>query len=408
MSNTLITCSIVAKEALAILENMLSFAGSVNRDWDQEFTGNQSRGYSPGTTINIKKPPRYTYRAGRVAVPQSTVETTVPLTLSQGGTDLNFTSVERSLSVQQLEQKLQAAMATVANEIDRQGLDLARTATFNTIGTPGTLPTTQALAIAAMTGLNQRLDEMGAPVKDGGRTLVMNPAFNASVVQGMAGLFNNSDTVGKQFSSGRLKNSFGLDVMMDQNVAIQTNGTAVVGTNTLNGANQTGSTLTVSALNGTITRGTKITIGTTAAGYLAVNPQSRQSTGTLAQFTVTADAASGATSLSISPAIVTSGAFQNVTGTPASNATITIFGTASGSYNANVAFHKDAFTLAMVPLYMPPSGKGVIDVAMESYKGMNLKVTEFYDGVNDNYIMRIDVLFGYAATYPELAVLYAT
>jgi len=404
MSNTLVTCSIIAKEALAILENQLAFASTVNRDWDQEFTTNQSRGYSPGATINIKRPPRYQYRAGRVAVPQSTVETTVPLTLSQGGTDLNFTGFERTLSIQQMSQKLQAAMATVANEIDRQGLDVARVATYNTIGTPGTLPTTQALAIAAMTGINQRLDEMGAPVKDGGRSLIMNPAFNGSMVQGMAGLFNNTDKVGKQFSSGRLQNSFGLDVGMDQNVSIHTNGTAVVGTNTVNGAGQTGSTITVNALNGTVTRGTKITF----ANVFAVNPQSRASTGTLAQFVVTADAASGATSLSISPALTPSGAFQNVTVSPANSATITIFGTASGSFNANVGFHRDAFTLAMVPMYAPPSGRGVIDVAQESYKGMNLKVTEFYDGVNDNYIMRLDVLFGWAATYPELAVLYAT
>lgn len=84
MTNTLVTCSIVAKEALAILENMVAFASMVNRDWETEFTGNQSRGYSPGQTINIKRPPRYMYRAGRVALPQATVETTIPLTLSQG------------------------------------------------------------------------------------------------------------------------------------------------------------------------------------------------------------------------------------------------------------------------------------------------------------------------------------
>lgn len=404
MSNTLVTCSIVAKEALAILENMLTFAGAVNRDWEQEFTGNQSRGYSPGATINIKRPPRYTYRAGRVAVPQATVETTIPLTLSQGGTDLNFTGFERTVSIQQMEQKLVAAMATVSNEIDRQGLDVARLNTFNTIGTPGTLPTTQALAIAAMTGVNQRLDEMGAPVKDSGRALIMNPAFNASVVQGMVGLFNSADKVGKQFTSGRMQNSFGLDVGMDQNVAIHTNGTAVVATNTVNGAGQTGSTITVAALNGTITRGSKITF----AGVFAVNPQSRQSTGTLAQFVVTADAANAATTISISPALTISGPFQNVTASPANAAVITIFGVASGAFNANIGFHRDAFTLAMVPMYAPPSGKGVIDVAQESHKGMNIKVTEFYDGVNDNYIMRLDVLFGWAATYPELAVIYAT
>jgi len=100
MSNTIATCSIIAKEALAVLENMLPFASNVNREWEDEFTGNQKRGYSPGLTINIKRPPRYTYRAGRVAVPQGTVEATVPLTLSQGGCDLNFTGSERTVSIQ--------------------------------------------------------------------------------------------------------------------------------------------------------------------------------------------------------------------------------------------------------------------------------------------------------------------
>jgi predicted transcriptional regulator len=403
MSNTLATCTIMAKESLAILENMLTFASNVNRDWEDEFKSNQARGYSPGQTINIKKPPRYTYRAGRVAVPQATIENTVPLTLSQGGGDMNFTSAERTVSVQQMESKLQAMMATVANEVDRQGLQLARLATGNVIGTPGTLPTTQALALAAVTGVNQRMDEMAAP-RDRQRAFIMNPALNGATIQGFAGLFNGQQTLTDQFKKGLMVDSLGLSYAMDQNVDVHTNGTAVVATNTVNGAGQQGAAITVNALNGTITKGTKITF----AGVNAVNPQSRVSTGSLMQFVVTADAANAAVSISISPALVNSGAFQNVTASPANAAVITIFGTASGSFNTNPAFHKDAYTLAMVPMYAPPSGKGVIDVAQESYKGMSMKVTEFYDGINDNYIIRFDVLFGWAATYPELACIYAT
>lgn len=403
MSNTLVTCSIVAKEALAILENMVSFSGMVNRDWEDEFTQNQSRGYSPGQTINIKRPPRYQYRAGRVAVPQATVETTVPLTLSQGGCDLNFTSIERTLLLQKLEDKLQAALATVANEIDRQGLQLAHYSTFNTLGTPGTLPTTQALAIAAITDTNRRLDEMAAP-RDKRRALVMNPALNGAAIQGFAGLFNSQDKISKQFGSGMMVDSLGLAYAMDQNVDTHTNGTqAVAGTN-VNGAGQTGSNITVVALTGTITRGSVITL----PGVFAVNPQSRVSTGVLAQFVVTADLAAGATVIPVSPALVTSGAFQNVSNSPTTGAPFVIFGTASGSYATNVGFHKDAFTLAMVPMWTPPGGKGVIDVSQQTYKGFTVKVTEFYDGVNDNSIMRLDVLFGWAATYPELSVKYAT
>jgi len=402
MTNTAVTCSIVAKEALPILANMLSFASNVNRDFESEFTSNVSRGYTTGQTINIKRPPRYTYRAGRVAVPQATTETSIPLTLSQGGCDLNFTSLERTLSFNKLEDKVAAAMEPVANEIDRQGLQLARLSTFNTIGTPGTLPTTQALALAAVTGVNQRLDEMGAPRKDKRRAFIMNPALNGATLQGFAGMFNGQQTLTKQFESGVMVDSLGLAYAMDQNVDVHTNGTQAV-TGTAVAAGLSGSSIACAALTGTITRGTKISF----PGVFAVNPQSRQSTGTLAQFVVTADLLAGATALPISPALTPSGAFQNVSNaTTAAN--FTIFGTASGAYNANVAYHKDAFTLAMVPMWAPPGGKGVIDVAQETYKGFTIKVTEFYDGINDNSIMRLDVLFGWAACYPELACLYAT
>lgn len=401
MSNTLATCSIVAKTALAVLENICSFSANVNREWEDEFKSNMARGYAPGNTINIKRPPRYTWRSGRTAVPQATVESTVPLTLQQGGVDLNYLSIEQTTSLTQLEDKLAAAMATVANEIDRQGLAMARLTAFNTLGTPGTLPTSQALALAAVTGINQRLDEMSAP-RDMRRSLITNPALNASMIQGFAGLFNSTDKLSKQFGSGMMVPSLGITYAMDQNVDLHTNGTAAVATNTVSGAGQTGATITTAALNGTVTRGTVITF----ANVFAVNPQSRTSTGALAQFVVTADAAASATSLSISPAIVTSGAFQNVTVSPASGAVITIFGTASGSYNTNVGFHRDAFTLAMVPMWSPPK-TGVVDVAMETYNGFTLKVTKFYDGVNDNLLMRVDVLYGWAAPYPELAVKYA-
>ncbi len=397
MSNVLVTSSLVAKEALAILQNMLGFAKNVNRDYQDEFTGNQGRGYSPGQTINIKRPPRYTYRAGRVSVPQATTETSIPLTLSQGGTDLSFTSIERTISVQQFEQKMQAAVAAVVNEIDRQGLDLARRTVGNLVGTPGTAPSTQALAYALITQGNQKLDEMAAP-RDRQRSMVVNPAMNANILQGMGGLFNAAPAISKGYNDGIYQNAFGLNIEMDQNVSRHTNGTAVAATNTVNGASQTGSTITVNALNGTVTVGSVVTF----AGVNAVNPQSRQDTGSLQQFVVTAAAASGATTLSIYPAITTSGAFQTVTASPANSATITISGAASASYDANIMYHKDAFTLAMVPMFEPMTGTGA-KVTQMSDDGFTVKVTQFYDGITDNNLMRLDVLFGWAATYPELA-----
>ena len=398
MSNTLVTCSIVAKEALPILKNMLTFSKNVNRDWEDEYMGNMSRGYAPGATINIKKPPRYTYRAGRVSVPQATVETTIPLTLSQGGTDLNFTSAEQTLSLPRLEDKIAAAVAPIANEIDRQGLQLAHYNTFNALNPSGALPTTQLGGVQIVTDANRRLDEMGAP-RDMNRMLVSGPGLNGALLNTFSGMFNSVSSLNKQYNTGLMQNAFGIDQGMDQNVDTHTNGTQNVAGVNISGANQTGAAITTVALTGTITRGTVITL----PGVFAVNPQSRQSTGVLAQFVVTSDLAVGATSIPLSPALVTSGAFQNVSASPTSGSPFLVVGAASTAYQTNVAYHKDAFTLAMVPMWAPKGGKGVIDVAQESYDGFTVKVTNFYDGVNDNAIWRLDVLFGWAATYPELS-----
>lgn len=401
MSNTLVTSSIVAREALPILKNMLSFARNVNRDFEDEFTSNMARGYAPGQTINIKKPPRYVYRAGRVATPQATTETTVPLTLSQGGCDITFTSLERTLSLTKLEDKIEAAIAPVANEIDRQGLQLVHYSTFNTLNAAGALPTSQANALAAATSVNQRLDEMAAP-RDRRRAFIMNPALNGAMVQGFAGLFNNQTKLDRQFNTGLFVDSFGFTAGMDQNVDVHTNGAGTA--SNINGANQTGATITVAATGaGTITRGTTITL----PGVFAVNPLSRQSTGTLMNFIITADVAQGATSLPISPAIVTSGPFQNVSASPTNTTAFVIMGAASTSYATNVGYHKDAFTLAMVPMWKPEAGMGA-RASQRSEDGFTLKVTEFYDGINDAMVMRIDVLFGWAATYPELSTKYYT
>lgn len=397
MSNTLITSSIVAKEVLPILENMLSFSKGVNRDYEPEFQSNLSRGYEPGATINIKRPSRYTYRAGRVSVPQASVDTTVPLTLSQGGCDLNFTAFERTLSISSdhIQNKLTSALAAVANEIDRQGLQLAHFATYNTTNAAGALPTTQQAAVQIITDANRRLDEMAAP-RDNARKLIMGPGLNGALVGGFSGMFNNQAQLNKQYNSGVMNNAFGIDPGLDQNVDIHTNGAATA-TN-IAGAGQTGSNITVVAVaGGTLTRGTVITL----PGVFAVNPQTRNSTGVLANFVVTADVLVGATTIPVSPALVTTGAYQNVTASPTTAAPYVIQGAASTSYNVNVAYHRDAFTLAMVPMWVP-EGLGV-KVSQQTHNGFTVKVTDIYDGVNDNSIMRLDVLFGWAATYPELS-----
>lgn len=396
MANTLTASQLVARESVPVLKNLLSFSQKVNRDFEDEFNG--AGRYDAGMTINIKRPPRYTFRSGRVAVPQDTTVSTIPLTLSQGGCDLYNTRIDKTLFNKSLDRQLEAALATVANEIDRQGLELAKFSAFNVINPTGTAPNTQALAVAASTDCGARLSDMGAPVND--RTFIANPKGNGYLVAGLSGMFNPTGMISGQNNSGMMKNALGFDFGMSQNVPIHTNGAATA-TN-INGANQTGSSITVVAVaGGTLTKGTIITL----PGVFAVNPQTRLSTGTLANFIVTADVAAASVTIPISPAIVTSGPFQNVTASPTTGAPYVIQGAASTSYSANIAYHRDFMTLAMVNMYEPSKGMGV-NSASYSEDGFTIKVTEYWDGANDVANMRLDVLFGWASPYPELATRY--
>jgi len=401
MSNTLATTTLVSNKALMVLQNLLPFTSNVSRAYEPEL---QMGTYAHGNTVNIKRPAKYQYRAGPVSVPQATTESTIPLTLSQGGCDLQFTSNERTtgLSMQSLEEKLISAMIPIASEIERQGLELARLSVFNALNTAYTIPTTQDLAVGAATSLGQRLDEMCAPDGDGRRFLTMSPSLNAGMIRGLAGLQNSTAKIGKQYETGLMQNALGLNYHKSQLIATHTNGAATA-TN-INGANQTGSTITVVAVAaGTLTKGTRITL----PGVYAVNSVTGQSTGVLADFITTADVALGATSIPISPSIVTTGPFKNVSASPTTAQPYVIFGAASTSYKCSPAYHRDAFTFASVPMDTSMKNKGV-DVKQQSENGITIRVIDGYDFTGDKSVMRLDVLTGWAATYPELACIYAS
>ena len=202
---------------------------------------------------------------------------------------------------------------------------------------------------------------------------------------------------------GFLASIANFEIFMDQNVQSQTVG-AYTGTPLVNGAGQTGSSLVTNGWGNSI--GTLLNVGDvfTVAGVFAVNPKNRQSTGSLQNFVVTATASSdgsGNSTISIYPAITTSGAYQTVSGSAANGAAITVKGSASTSYAQNVGFTRDCFGLVTVPLELPG---GVDFAARETYKNISLRVIRAYDVNNDVFPCRIDVLYGTATFYPELGV----
>jgi hypothetical protein len=395
MSNALLTISMITREALRVLENNLTFTKQVNRSYDDKFG---VEGAKIGTTLNVRKPPRYIGRTGQALSIESAVETQVPVTLNtQFGVDLQFSSQDLALNIDDFSNRfIRPAIAAVANKIDADGLALYNQV-YQSVGTPGTVPN----ALLTYLQGNVKLDESAAPL-DGQRSLVITPMMQATIVDALKGLFQQSTAIAAQYAQGQMGKAIGLDWFMDQNCATHTVGT-YAGTPLVNGASQTGSTLisdgwTSGAVS--LKKGDVFTV----AGVYAVNPQSRQSTASLQQFVVTADISdtTGAITIPISPSIVTSGASQTVSGSPADNAAITMVGATGAISPQGLMFHKDAFTLVSADLPLP----GGVDMAArvsDKQLGFSIRMIRQYDINTDQWPCRLDILYGWACLRPELA-----
>ena len=395
MSNTLLTIGMITREALRVLENQLAFTKNVNTNYEDQFARS---GAKIGDTVNVRVPPRYVGRTGPALQVESSTESSVPLTLSQAGCDLSFNTKDLTLSIDDFSKRfITPAVATIANKVDFDGLQLYKKV-YNTVGASGTALTFNTLGLA-----NATLDSMATPF-DGLRTVCLEPFSTAEIQQDTKGLFQSSSVIEDQYESGRFMQGAGFKGYTAQNVATHTVGT-YGGSPVTNGAGQTGSSLVTDGWTATTT---SLNVGDTftIADVYSVNPQNRQSTGKLQQFVVTAQTTtdvSGNSTISISPAIIASGAFQTVNAAPGDGKTITVTSGASGaSTKMNLGFHRDAFTFASVDMILP-KGVHMADRVTSKASGISLRAVQAYDINTDQMPLRLDILYGWAATYPQLA-----
>lgn len=408
MANTIITPSVIAKEALAQLKNNLVLSNQVHREYKKEFTG------SVGDTVSIRKPVKFYTADGAVRVNQDVEEKTTSISIDQRKhVSWKFSTQDLTLSIEEYSERyIQPAAITLANTMDASGFDLYRNV-WNSVGTPGTTPA----AFADIAAAAQRLDEMS--VMSDSRNMMLNSAAHYAV----AGNQLNLDSIGMMGKSAYESAKVGM-VAKFATFATENLANHVVGVRTgtplVNGAGQdvtyaasTGTpsqTLNTDGWTNSVTGILKAGDVFTIAGVYAVNPVPREgATGKkvmpyLQQFTVLADANSGASTgpaaLTISPAIIASGPQQTVSAAPADNAAITVLGTAATSYPQNLGFHKNAFALVTCPLEMPD---GAAFKARENYDGLSIRVVKDYDITNDEDIIRMDILYGWKAIYPDLA-----
>lgn len=392
MANSILTPTAVTREALRILHQKLTFVGNVNRQYDDSFV---KTGAKIGDTLKIRLPNQYVVRTGKTLSTQDTTENSVSLTVgTQKGVDINFSSAELTLSLDDFSDRiLEPAMAVLAANIEADALSMYKDV-YNSVGTAGTVPADLLTYLTA----KQKLDENLAPM-DKNRTIHTLPNASVKLVDALKGLFQDSSAISEQYREGKMGRTAGFDFYQNTLLPTHTLGNKVSGV-TVNGASQTGLTLNIGGVANadTFKQGTVFTI----ANVFQVHPESKAAYSSLQQFVVTADATMTTTtgSIAIAPAMVATGATQNINATAASGAAITIVGSASTSYGQNLAFHKDAFAFATADLLMP---KGVDFAAREVYDGVSMRIVRMYDITNDNFPCRLDVLYGYKAIRPQLA-----
>lgn len=411
MADNLITSTIILNKTMQVLHNESAFLGNISTEYEDEFA---KKGMKAGATVFPRRPVQFTVRNGATAVLQDVNETSFPVTVEpEFGIDFDFTDFDLKLSIDEFNNRyMMPAGKRLATELDTRIALRFYQAVANYTGTPGTTPST-ALAVLKAAAI---LDDCSCP-RDGLRIAALNPLATAYMVDGLKGLMNDSGIVGKQTKTGLLATNLGLNFQMSQNIPTHTVG-GLGGTPLINGANQGTTNGGVPTANPYAATTTIVTDGWTAAaanrlrkgdvvsfnGVFAVNLENKNVLQNLKTFVLTADAASdgaGNLTMIVSPGLVDSGAYQNVSNLPADNAAITVLtGAAATPYPQNMIFHKSAFTMVTVGMDVP---KGMDMAEQITYEGVNLRFVRGFDITNNKRISRFDIMAGYGASRPEWA-----
>ena len=395
MANSILTIDMITRKALEILENNLVLTRNVNRQYDDSFA---VEGAKIGSTLRIRLPDRALVTDGAALQVQDDNEQFTTLTVaSQKHIGVNFTTAELTMQLDDFaERVLKPRVSQLAASIDADVANAYKNI-FASVGTPGTTPGTSLVLLQAQ----QKLNEAAAVMSP--RYATVNPAANAALVEGMKGFFNPTDTISAQFKNGMMGTGvLGYEeINMSQSIKVHTNGdwgTSITSTNTISAQGTTSLPISFTGSSKTWNVGDVFTI----ANVFAVNPQTRESTGSLQQFVVTAAATGSSTAtLSISPAIYTSSsALATVNSFPQSGAVITMLGSATTQYPQNLVYHKDAITFATADLLMP---QGVDMASRQVHNGISMRIVRQYDINNDRLPCRIDVLYGFSTIRPQMA-----
>lgn len=390
-SNQLLTSQVIVDRALAVLTETPSFLNLINKQYDAQFRG---RGVKVGDTVSVRVPQPAVVREGRIMDIQPQVDRVVPVTIDrQRGVDTGATSLEMALQIDDFqEQFIDTKIPGLVTAVEQDIINRVVKQVPASVGDFGPLDEAKTVLLAGA-----YLDSQLAPKQD--RNFMVNTWSQVDIVTALQGYFNSQSKIDRQYRKGAMyTDTLGFDWFSSNLTASVTRGTGAG--YLVNGVPGDGaSTLAVDTGTGTIVPGDSFTI----AGVYDVHPQTKEVLPSLKQFTVTTTYAGGAGTLNVTPALINTGPYKNISALPADNAAITIKGVAGTTYAQNVAFSRDAFYMVTADLPNPPKSYGV-DSASRTWNGVTLRFQNGYDQVNDMYISRFDIAYGAGILRPELAV----
>lgn len=403
MADAILQPSTISRAVASTINNMSGFLPRINKQYEAKF----GQGTTPkiGDTLKLRRQVQFTTRTGNTASLQDVKEYSNDLAIVNiVGVDFDFLESDLTLKIEDFNDRyVVPASATIASAIDLDIATQVKNAVSNFEGTRGTTPATMLPYLNA----GAKLTNYGA-LRDGNRHVLLHPTHEAATINGLNALFNSQKQVATQYEDGTMGTMGGFKFAASQNLTSHTVG-PMGGTPLVNGASQvtTGWANTQSLITDgwTAAAAARVKKGDwfTMAGVYAVNQMTKVSTGVLQQFVITADGSSdgsGNLTLTISPAIITTGAYQNVSAAPADNVALTFTGngTASTEYTESVAFHKNAISFAAVDLSIP---KGMDMAARSVMDGVSVRLVRGFDITENRYISRLDVMYGLAIVRPE-------
>ncbi len=413
MSNTVLTPQTLANELLRRFKNNLGFSMCIDHaSYGKRFA---IEGAKIGDTIGIRDPVRLMATDGPTLVIQDVEERKIQLTISERKlTAFQFDTSEMTLSVDYIGKRyIESAAVAQANAVEVFCLKQAYQQTPNVVGTPGGVPT-GSTAFSVYLSAGEALDRNSAPM-DGDRYMCIAPKFQTPIVDALKGLFQSTEQIKKQYLRGRMGTAAGFEWLLAQNIRTHTLGQVTGGSPVVDGANQTGSVLNIRGLTANSPAYKAGDIITQAAVF-AVNTVSGDTLSDLRQFTILNDAntdSSGKASLNIYPPMAVIGdpqkpnPYATCSQLMADNAALVLFGTASTSTVPSLspqamAFHKDAFSFACVPMVLPRSTEKAARQT-DPKTGVSIRIVEVYDGINDLFFYRCETMFGFVAPRKDWA-----